>query len=70
MATITVLDGWAVEVVKGQEIEEKNGQTLAIETWTLVFREKDPQRNKIEFTIRKEARDELVKGFTGGVVLA
>ena len=65
MATRLELAGWDVNAVKGADIEERG----AAETWTLVFREQG-SGNQIVFAMRREARDELVRQLTGGVVLA
>ena len=66
MATHTHLAGWDVYAIKGVE-QEQSGDFS--DTWTLVFREKD-SGNQIVFAMRRDARDELVRQLTNGVVLA
>lgn len=69
MATFTQLAGWNVNAVKGTEVDEKGAETTAVETWTLVFQEHGTG-DRILFAMRREARDELVRQLTGGLVLA
>ena len=66
---VEMLAGWTQKIVKGQEFEEKDGQTVAIETWTLVLTERGTN-NQIRYAMRKDTRDELMKQLTAGIVLA
>lgn len=68
------LVGFHMAAVKGQEVETKTGdngqeETMVVETWTLIFTDVQTQ-DQIRIGFRREARDELVRQLTGGVVLA
>lgn len=65
MATYTHLAGWQVKAFKGAE---PDGDGMA-EVWTIAFQEQG-SGNQIVFAMRREARDELVRQLTGGLVLA
>lgn len=65
MATRTFLAGWDVNAFKGTEPE--NGKL--VENWTLAFQERGTG-TQILFEMRRDARDELVRQLTGGLVLA
>ena len=66
MATRLQLAGWNVNAVKGAE-QEQNGDFTDV--WTLVFQEQGTG-NQIMFAMRRDARDELIRQLTGGLVLA
>jgi hypothetical protein len=66
---VEILENFTMGAVKGQEIEERERETSAIETWTLIFVDRQTG-DQIRIGFRREARDELVRQLTGGIVLA
>lgn len=68
----TILSGWNVDV-KSHTIKapkQGNGEMVDVPGWTFTFTEVMPATgDTIEFSFGEEARDFIVKGLTGGVVL-
>lgn len=62
---VTILAGWDHHVKKGAEPQDGG----MVETWTLMLREQGTG-NQIHYGIQREARDDLVKQLTGGIVLS
>jgi hypothetical protein len=69
MPRIEILENFSMGAVKGQEIEERDGETTAVETWTLIFVDRQTG-DQIRVGFRREARDDIVRQLTGGIVLA
>jgi hypothetical protein len=70
MPVIEILDGYHMQAMKGTEVKERDGQpTEAVEVWQLVLTNM-VSKDQIRISFRREARDELVRQLTGGVVLA
>ena len=61
-----------IAVHKGQEPEtagETNGGSALVDVWTLIFTDR-VSGDQVAIGFRREARDEVVRLLTGGVVLA
>lgn len=62
-----------MQAVKGQEtdvVQVEGEETLeVVDTWTIILTDRQ-SRDQIRIAFRREARDELVRQLTGGVVLA
>ena len=65
MAVFSTLAGWQVNARKETEMSEEG----VVEIWVLYFQEQG-SGDQIRFAMRKDARDELVRQLTGGLVLA
>ena len=65
MATFSTLAGWDVNARKETEMSEEG----VVEVWVLYFQE-HRTGNQIRFAMRRDARDELVRQLTSGLVLA
>lgn len=68
------LVGFHIAAVKSQETDvvpgEDGTETLEVaEVWSIIFTDRQTQ-DRIQISFRREARDELVRQLTGGVVLA
>lgn len=51
------------------EASEENGSPVSVDTWTVVFTDRT-YGDQIRITFRREARDDVVRQLTGGVILA
>lgn len=70
MPRVEQLVGFHIAAVKGQETDEPTpGELETVETWTLILTDRQTQ-DQIQIAFRREARDELVRQLTSGVVLA
>jgi len=70
MPRVEILDNYHMAAMKGMEVDEnRDGEASAVETWMLVLTDR-ASRDQIRISFRREARDELVRQLTGGVVLA
>lgn len=70
MPQIHQLVGFHMQAVKGTEMEEQDGQAQGVvDVWMLMFTDRQTGE-QIRISFRKEARDELVRQLTGGIVLA
>jgi hypothetical protein len=65
---ITLVDHH-MAAVKGTEVEESGTDAALVDVWELVFTDRS-NRDQIRIRFRREARDEIVRQLTGGVVLA
>lgn len=63
--------GWDVAVAKGSRpVKSDDGAPEGMdEVWLLVYRERETG-NEITFEMSREIRDFVVRGLTGGIVLA
>lgn len=71
---VEILSDFHIQAVKGQETDvvkdEDGDESLEVaEVWTLVLTDRQ-SRDQIRIAFRREARDELVRQLTSGVVLA
>lgn len=69
MPRVEILDNFHLAALKGMEVDEGRDETSAVETWMLVLTDR-VSKDQIRISFRREARDELVRQLTGGVVLA
>lgn len=71
MGTHKELIGWAAEVRKGtREVPDQNGgEAKKEEFWQIVLLEVGTG-NSISYRCTKDIRDHIVRGLTGGIVLA
>lgn len=74
MPRVEVLSNFHIQVIKGQEtdvVKDEDGdeQLDVAEVWTLVLTDR-VLGNQINLSFRREARDDLVRQLTGGIVLA
>jgi hypothetical protein len=69
MPVLHILTNFHMAAVKGQEIEEHGDEASAVEIWTLIFTDRVNQ-DQVRISFRRDARDELVRQLTGGIVLA
>lgn len=70
MPEIVTLVGYNMQARKGTEVEERDGSPDGVvDIWELVFTSMTT-KDQIRISFRREARDELVRQLTGGVVLA
>lgn len=70
MPQVHQLVGYHMQAVKGSEVEEQDGQAQGmVDIWMLVFTDR-ASGEQIRISFRKDARDELVRQLTGGIVLA
>jgi hypothetical protein len=62
-----------IGVERGSELDDeeskKNGAPVSVDTWTIVYTDRT-YGDQIRVTFRKEARDQIVRQLTGGVILA
>lgn len=70
MPVVHQLVGYHMQAVKGSEVEEQDGQAQGmVDVWMLIFTDRN-SGEQIRISFRREARDELVRQLTGGIVLA
>lgn len=74
MPRLEILSNFHIQALKGQETDvvagDNGDETLeVVEVWTLVLTDRQSP-HRIQIAFRKDARDELVRQLTGGVVLA
>lgn len=73
MPKLIELHNQAIGVERGTELDNKlsqeNGSPMVVDTWTIVFQDRS-YGDQIRITVRKDARDALVRDLTGGIVLA
>lgn len=70
MPKVTTLVNHHMQAVKGTEVEEQDGEpTGTVDVWMLVFTDRLTQ-DQIRISFRRDARDEIVRQLTGGIVLA
>lgn len=69
MPSVTMLVGYHIQAVKGQEPDTQDGEPTVVDTWTLILTDTQ-SRDQIRIAFRRDARDELVRQLTGGIVLA
>jgi hypothetical protein len=72
MPRFETLVNFHMAAVKGQELDQPqggNGGPHLVDIWTLVFSDRQTG-DQIRISFREEARDELVRQLTGGIVLA
>jgi hypothetical protein len=75
MSEIKTLRGFHIGVEHEKQPEapagEENGGVEMVDIWTLVLTEvSPPTNNQYRIGFRRDARDEIVRALTGGVVLA
>lgn len=63
------LAGYHIQAVKGTELDENENGAEVVDVWTLILTDVR-SGDQIQIAFRREARDELVRQLTGGVVLA
>jgi hypothetical protein len=71
---VEILSNFHIRAVKSQETDVVRGedgseQLEVADIWTLVLTDRESQ-DQIQIAFRRDARDELVRQLTGGVVLA
>ena len=74
MPRVEILSNLAIRATKSQETDVVRGdngdETLEVaDVWTIVYLDRQ-SGDQIHMSFRREARDELVRQLTGGVVLA
>lgn len=74
MPRVEILNNWAIRATKSQETDvvraEDGSEGLQVaDVWTITFLDRQ-SGDQIQIAFRREARDELVRQLTGGVVLA
>jgi hypothetical protein len=70
MPQVSQLVNYHMQAVKGSELDEgDNGSPGMVDVWMLVFTDRGSQ-DQIRISFRKDARDEIVRQLTGGVILA
>ena len=74
MPRTEILSNFHIQAVKSQEtdiIPGENGEESleVVDVWTLILTDRQSP-HRIQIAFRREARDELVRQLTGGVVLA
>ena len=73
MPRVEILSNFHIQAVKSQETEitDENGSEglQMVDVWTLILTDRQSP-HRIQIAFRREARDELVRQLTGGVVLA
>lgn len=70
MPKLTILTNHHMHADKGSRLVEQPGEEpVLLEMWTLLFTDRVTQ-DQVQISFPREARDELVKLLTGGVVLA
>ena len=74
MPRVEILSNFHIQAVKSQETDITRGedgseQLEVADTWTLILIDRE-SKDQIQIAFRREARDELVRQLTGGVVLA
>lgn len=66
-----VLNGWNHKVVRGKAMEPGPDGPVEVETWVLVLTEMLPQTGlSIEYQLNREQRDDLIRQYTDGIVIA
>ena len=58
-----------MQAVKSTEPEEGDDGVNVVDVWTLILTDRQTT-DQIRLSFRKDARDELVRQLTGGIVLA
>ena len=70
MPQVHQLVGYHMQAVKGSEVEEQDGSPSGmVDVWMLIFTDRQTH-DQIRISFRREARDDLVRQLTGGIVLA
>lgn len=69
MPVMRTLAGYHIQAVKATELEDKDGEAEVVDVWTLMLTDMRSQ-DQIRISFRRDARDELVRQLTGGIVLA
>lgn len=69
MPRVETLVDFHMQAAKGSEVEENGDEATLVDVWELIFTDR-ASRDQIRIRFRREARDELVRQMTGGVVLA
>ena len=74
MPRTEILSNFHIQALKSQETDvvpgENGDEALeVVEVWTLILTDRQSP-HRIQIAFRKEARDELVRQLTGGVVLS
>lgn len=69
MPRLEILNGFHMQAVKSTEPEDDGDGVTTVDVWTLILSDRH-SGDQIRLSFRKDARDELVRQLTGGVVLA
>lgn len=69
MPRLEVLTNFHMQAAKGTEPEMEGDQVSAVDVWTLILTDR-ATGDQIRVSFRKDARDELVRQLTGGIVLS
>ena len=73
MPRVEILSNFHIQAIKSQETEitDENGSEglQMVDVWTLILTDRQSP-HRIQIAFRREARDELVRQLTGGVLLA
>lgn len=69
MPRTEILSNFHIHAAKGTEIDESGDEPTMNDIWTVILTDRNTQ-DQIRISFRREARDELVRQLTGGVVLA
>lgn len=69
MPRLEILNGFHMQAIKTTEPESDGDGLESVDVWTLVLSDRQTG-DQIRLSFRRDARDELVRQLTGGVVLA